>query len=87
MRMARKSARNANGAPKKIGMCSMMKFTHQRRITMDHLLPYQVYNSTGNLVLQAAESCRYPKHTELSLMDAGYTIKINGRKLTKKEVK
>lgn len=49
-------------------------------------LPYQVYDSTGVLVLQAAESCRYPKHTELSLIDAGYTIKLNGRKITKKEV-
>lgn len=50
-------------------------------------LPYQVYDSTGTLVLQAAESCRHPKKVELDLLENGYTIKINGRKLTKKEAK
>lgn len=48
---------------------------------------YIIYAPEGHVVLQAAESCRYPKHTELSLMDAGYTIKLHGRKITRKEVK
>ena len=49
--------------------------------------PYVVYNSAGAPVMQAPESCRYPKETERSLLDAGYTIKLHGKKLTKKEVK
>ena len=50
-------------------------------------LPYQVFDSSGRLVLNADVCCRYPRATELNLLDAGYTIKLNGRKLTKKEVK
>lgn len=52
---------------------------------MDQLLPYQVYNSDGTLVLQAPESCRHSKKVEQDLMENGYTIKLNGRKITKKE--
>lgn len=48
---------------------------------------YIVYAPEGHVVLQAAESCRYSKKVELDLLDAGYTIKINGKKLTKKEIK
>ena len=54
---------------------------------MDQLLPYQIYNSAGTLVLQAPESCRHSKKVELDHLDNGYTIKLHGRKLTKKEVK
>lgn len=50
-------------------------------------LPYQVYDSTGELVLQAAESCRHSKKVELDLLEAGYTIKLHGRKITRKEIK
>ena len=50
-------------------------------------LPYQVYNSAGDLVLQAAESCRHPKKVELDLLENGYTIKLHGNRITKKEVK
>ena len=53
---------------------------------MDNL-PYQIYDRYGELVLQAAEDCRYSKETELGLLDAGYTIKLNGKKITKKELK
>lgn len=54
---------------------------------MDHLLPYQVINEQGVLVLQAPESCRHSKAVELDHLENGYTIKLHGRKLTKKEVK
>ena len=54
---------------------------------MDDKYPYKVYNSAGASVLRAPESCRYPKHVELQLMEAGYTIKLHGKKITKKEVK
>lgn len=49
--------------------------------------PYQVIDPSGNTVLQAAESCRYSKEVELGLLQHGYTIRLNGRKITKKELK
>ena len=49
--------------------------------------PYEVIPPAGQPGgLEAPESCRYPKHVERQLMDEGYTIKLHGRKLTKKEV-
>lgn len=48
--------------------------------------PYKVINRSGEQVLQAKESCRYPKKVELELLEAGYTIKLHGKKITKKEV-
>lgn len=45
--------------------------------------PYKIYNPAGELVLQAPESCRHPKLVELALVEAGYSISLNGRKLTK----
>ena len=49
--------------------------------------PYKVYNSAGQLVLEAAEACRYPKQIERDLLEQGYTIKLHGKRITKKEVK
>lgn len=49
-------------------------------------LNYRVYDGTGRQVLQAPESCRYDRKTERSLIEAGYTIKLNGRRITKKEL-
>ncbi|MGM9601416.1 MAG: hypothetical protein ACI3W5_07515 [Faecousia sp.] len=45
---------------------------------------YQVFNPAGELVLQS--TIRYPQPTELNLLSAGYTIKLDGRKLTKTEI-
>ena len=50
---------------------------------MEH--PYQVINPGGDCVLTS--SVRYSKQTELDMLDHGYTIKLNGRKLTKTEVR
>lgn len=47
---------------------------------------YTVHNPTGELVLQAPESCRYSRQVELELLAAGYTIRLHGRKITKKEL-
>lgn len=47
--------------------------------------PYKVYDADGSLMLQATEP--EDKETALSIMEHGYTIKFNGKKLTKKEVK
>lgn len=56
---------------------------------MDNLkhLPYKVYDQNGTLVMQAVEECRYKKNVELSLLEAGYTIKLHGKRITKKETK
>lgn len=48
--------------------------------------PYQIYDRNGRLVMSASESCRYPPKTELSLMEAGHTIKLHGKRITKKEL-
>lgn len=48
--------------------------------------PYTVHDRYGKLVLSAAASCRYSRDTELGLLHHGYTIRLNGRKITKKEL-
>lgn len=48
---------------------------------------YQVFDSSGRLVLNANVRCRYSRTMELSLLDAGYTVKIDGKKLTKTEIR
>lgn len=53
---------------------------------MDNL-PYKVWDRFGNLVLQATADSRYSKETERSLLDAGYTIKLGDKKITKKDVR
>lgn len=53
---------------------------------MDNL-PYKVWDRFGNLVLQATADNRYSKEAELSLLKAGYTIKLGDKKITKKEIK
>lgn len=50
------------------------------------MLDYTIHNPTGALVLQAPESCRYSRQVELELLAAGYTIRLQGRKITKKEL-
>ena len=49
--------------------------------------PYQVYNSQGVCVMSAPEGCRYPRKTELSILEAGYSIKLNGKRITKTEIR
>lgn len=55
--------------------------------TSDELDEYQVFCPGGRLVLGAPASCRYPKHIEQSILDAGYTIRLHGEKLTRKQIK
>jgi hypothetical protein len=47
---------------------------------------YQVYNRDGRLMMSCPELMRYSKKLELSLIENGFTIKLNGKKITKKEV-
>ena len=50
--------------------------------------PYEVSpppGKSGGMV--APESCRYPWHVELSILEAGYTIRLHGKKVTKTELR
>lgn len=50
--------------------------------------PYEVIpppGKSGGMV--APESCRYPRHVELSILEAGYTIRLHGKKITKTELR
>ena len=49
-------------------------------------LTYKIYNREGRLMESRPASLRYPPEIERSMMEAGYSIKINGRKITKKEI-
>ena len=49
--------------------------------------PYRVTSPSGEIVLQAAESCRYPRLVELTLLEAGYTVRLHGKKITKTETR
>ena len=50
-------------------------------------LPYQVFGPDGQCVLAAPEHCRYPRKTELSILEAGYTIRLHGKRITKTETR
>ena len=47
--------------------------------------PYQVINPEGIIVLQS--KVRHPARVELDHLEAGYTIRFHGRKLTKTEIR
>lgn len=49
--------------------------------------PYQVISPLGNVVLQATVDARYPKSQELRMMDAGFSFRLYGKKLTKAEIR
>ena len=48
---------------------------------------YEVFNPGGQCVMSSPERCRYPPQTELSLLEAGYTIRLHGKKITKTELR
>lgn len=48
--------------------------------------PYKVFDPCGVPVMSAPEELRYPKNLEFEMLAAGYTIRIHGRKITKKEL-
>lgn len=49
--------------------------------------PYEVFNPAGQPVMHAPESCRYSRHIELDMLEAGYTIRLHGKKITKTELR
>lgn len=48
---------------------------------------YEVFHPDGQRIMTAQESCRYSSSTELSLLEAGYTIRLHGKRITKTEVR
>lgn len=50
-------------------------------------MTYEVTGPDGQPKMEAPESCRYPRHIELQMLEAGYTIRLNGKKLTKAEIR
>lgn len=51
--------------------------------------PYvEIYDPAGRLLEMAHDGCaRHSTAAELDMLERGYTIRINGKKLTKKELK
>lgn len=49
--------------------------------------PYEIFNSAGQAVMHAPESCRYPERIELDILEAGYTIRLHGKRVTKTELR
>ena len=46
--------------------------------------PYKIYDRNGRMVCQGTS--RYSPEIELLMLSHGYTIKLNGKRLTKKEI-
>ena len=47
---------------------------------------YTVHGQDGTLLMQSAMDLRYDSETELSLLNSGHVLKLNGKRITKKEV-
>lgn len=47
---------------------------------------YTVTSPSGFPVMQSPSDLRYPQPIEAELLSCGYVIRLDGRKLTKKEV-
>lgn len=51
--------------------------------------PYvEIIDRDGRLMHAIYHGCeRYPREVELDMLEQGYTVKVNGKKLIKKELK
>lgn len=47
---------------------------------------YTVHAQDGTILMQSAMDFRYSPETELSLLNSGHVLKLNGKRITKKEV-
>lgn len=47
---------------------------------------YTVHAQDGTILMQPAMDFRYSPETELSLLNSGHVLKLNGKRITKKEV-
>ncbi len=50
-------------------------------------LPYQVIGPAGNILYHTHERLRYSRRQELNMLEAGYRIRLNGKMLTKTELR
>ena len=48
---------------------------------------YQVFDRQGACIMAAPASCRYPARVERSILEAGYTIRLNGKRVTKSDIR
>ena len=48
---------------------------------------YQVFDRQGACIMTAPASCRYPARVELSILEAGYAIRLNGKRVTKSDIR
>lgn len=51
------------------------------------MLPYQVIGPAGNVLYHTHERLRYPRRRELAMLEDGYRIRLNGKLLTKTELR
>ena len=54
---------------------------------MEDKYPYKVYDRYGECVMETTERNRYSKEIERSLLEHGYTIKLHGKRIIKKDLK
>lgn len=54
-------------------------------LTMEY--SYQVFSPSGQPIMEAPKSCRYPRRIEKDMLEAGYIIRLHGKKITKTEVR
>lgn len=47
---------------------------------------YTVHAQDGTILMQSAMDFRYSPETELSLLNSGHVLKLDGKRITKKEV-
>ena len=47
---------------------------------------YSVHGSDGRTLMYTDHEIRYPPEIELSMLSAGYTIRRDGKRITKKEI-
>lgn len=48
---------------------------------------YIVTDASGAVVLRSLESCRYSRQLEAAMLEAGYTIRLNGKPITKTDIR
>lgn len=48
---------------------------------------YQVFNPAGELVFRAPERLRYDRRVERLLLESGYVIRLNGAKLSLRQLR
>lgn len=48
---------------------------------------YEIFAPSGDRVMHGPASCRYSRDIERDLLEAGYTIRLHGKRITKAEIR